>query len=39
MNGIADMNVRLFRKLDFYQGIGPMAEGTTLWKIGLNYRY
>lgn len=39
INGIADMNVRLFNKWDFYQGIGPMAEGTTLWKIGLNYRY
>jgi hypothetical protein len=39
INGVADLNVRLFKNWDFYQGIGPMAEGTTLWKIGLNYRY
>jgi hypothetical protein len=39
INGVVDLNVRLFKNWDFYQGIGPMAEGTTLWKIGLNYRY
>lgn len=39
VNGVVDMNLRLFKNWDFYQGIGPMAEGTTLWKIGLNYRY
>lgn len=39
INGVIDMNLRLFNNWDFYQGIGPMAEGTTMWKIGLNYRY
>lgn len=34
-----DLNVRLFQKWDFYSGIGPLAEGSTLWKIGVNYRF
>lgn len=37
--GLADVNLRLFKNWDFYQGIGPMSDGTTMWKIGLNYRY
>lgn len=39
LTGVVDLNIRLFQNWDFYQGIGPMAEGTTLWKIGVNYRY
>ncbi|MEK2646008.1 hypothetical protein [Bdellovibrio sp. BCCA] len=37
--GMADLNVRLFQKWEFYSGIGPLAEGATLWKIGVNYRF
>lgn len=37
--GLLDLNVRLFPKWDFYSGIGPLAEGATLWKVGVNYRF
>ncbi|WP_374074003.1 acid shock protein [Bdellovibrio bacteriovorus] len=37
--GMADLNVRLFQKWEFYSGIGPLSEGATLWKIGMNYRF
>lgn len=37
--GLADMNIRLFQKYDLYQGIGPLAEGSTLWRVGVNYRF
>ncbi|WII73702.1 acid shock protein [Bdellovibrio sp. 22V] len=36
---LADLNVRLFHKWDFYSGIGPLKEGSTLWKVGVNYRF
>lgn len=36
---IFDLNVRVFRNWDFYSGIGPLGEGGTLWKIGINYRF
>lgn len=36
---VADLNIRLFQKWDFYSGIGPLSEGATLWRIGLNYHY
>lgn len=36
---LADMNLRIFKAWDFYQAIGPIAEGAYLWKIGVNYRY
>ncbi|AHZ85032.1 hypothetical protein Bb109J_c2339 [Bdellovibrio bacteriovorus] len=39
VTGIADLNIRLFQKWDFYTGIGPLTEGSTLWKIGVNYRF
>lgn len=39
LTGVVDLNVRLFQNWDFYQGIGPMSEGTTLWRLGVNYRY
>lgn len=39
MMALLDINLRLFPRWDFYSGIGPLAEGATLWKIGLNYRY
>jgi|GEM_PF-1421674 len=37
--GLMDLNIRLFQKWDFYSGIGPLAEGATLWKVGVNYRF
>lgn len=39
ISSLADLNVRLFSKWDFYTGLGPLAEGATFWKIGLNYRF
>lgn len=41
MNATAlfDLNARVFRNWDFYSGIGPLGEGATLWKIGVNYRF
>lgn len=36
---LADLNIRLFQNWNFYTGIGPIVEGATLWKLGLNYRY
>lgn len=39
MMAMLDLNIRLFPRWDFYSGIGPLREGATLWKIGLNYRY
>ncbi|UXR63105.1 hypothetical protein EZJ49_08450 [Bdellovibrio bacteriovorus] len=37
--GLLDLNIRLFRKWDFYSGLGPLKEGDTLWKVGVNYRF
>lgn len=39
VTGLADLNIRLFQKWDFYSGIGPLSEGATIWKIGMNYRF
>ncbi|WP_347357538.1 hypothetical protein [Bdellovibrio sp.] len=39
VGGLLDLNIRLFKKWDFYSGVGPLTEGTTLWKIGANYRF
>nr|BFD63498.1 hypothetical protein BdHM001_21790 [Bdellovibrio sp. HM001] len=39
VGGLLDLNIRIFRKWDFYSGVGPLTEGTTLWKIGANYRF
>lgn len=36
---MADLNIRLFQKWDFYQGLGPLAEGSTMWKVGATYRF
>lgn len=36
---LADLNLRLFQKWDFYTGIGPLTEGSTFWRIGTNYRF
>lgn len=36
---LADLNIRILKKWDFYQGFGPLAEGATLWKLGVNYRF
>lgn len=36
---LVDVNVRLGKKWDFYQALGPTQEGSSLWRLGLNYRY
>jgi hypothetical protein len=36
---LADLNLRIFDHWDFYQGVGPVAEGATLWKLGITYRF
>ncbi|KYG60968.1 hypothetical protein AZI86_18810 [Bdellovibrio bacteriovorus] len=36
---LADINLRIFNKWDLYQGVGPLAEGATMWKLGVNYRF
>jgi hypothetical protein len=36
---LADLNFRIFNHWDFYQGVGPLAEGATMWKLGLGYRF
>ncbi len=33
-----DLNIRLNPRLDFYSGMGPLSEGSTLWRLGLVYR-
>lgn len=38
LTALADVNLRISDKLDFYQGIGPLDKGATFWKIGLAYR-
>lgn len=34
-----DLNVRIFRSWDFYQGIGSYSNGSTMWRLGLHYRF
>ncbi len=36
---VIDLNVRVFNTWELYQGIGPVANGATFWKIGMNYRF
>lgn len=36
---LGDINIRIFTNWDFYQGVGPLAEGATMWKLGVNYRF
>ncbi len=36
---LADINLRLFDHWDFYQGLGTMNAGSTLWKLGVAYRF
>ncbi|MDG0816060.1 hypothetical protein [Bdellovibrio svalbardensis] len=38
LTALADANLRISDKLDFYQGIGPLDKGATFWRIGLAYR-
>lgn len=38
VTALADINVRLSESFDFYQGLGPLDQGT-FWKIGLAYRF
>ncbi|HEX7673252.1 MAG TPA: hypothetical protein VF412_03725 [Bdellovibrio sp.] len=39
LTALADINVRLSDSFDFYQGLGPLDQGSTFWKIGLAYRF
>lgn len=39
ISALMDLNIRLFQRWDFYTGIGPLTEGSTIWKIGVNYRF
>ncbi|WP_291516342.1 hypothetical protein [Bdellovibrio sp. ArHS] len=36
---MVDLNIRLFQHWDLYQGLGPLSEEGTLWKIGATYRF
>ncbi|MBO9665907.1 MAG: hypothetical protein J7501_03765 [Bdellovibrio sp.] len=36
---LADLNIRILDRWDFYQGIGNVAPQSTMWKIGVNYRF
>lgn len=36
---LADLNLRLSKSFDFYQGIGPLNKSATFWKFGLAYRF
>lgn len=38
ITSLLDLNIRLTPKIDFYSGLGPLSDGSTLWKIGLSYR-
>lgn len=39
VTGMADLTLRLSQNLEFYQGIGPLAEKSTIWRLGVNYRF
>lgn len=39
VSALLDLNIRVFRQWDFYSGLGPLTQGTTLWRIGANYRF
>lgn len=39
VTGMADLTLRLSRSIEFYQGVGPLAEKSTIWRLGLNYRF
>jgi hypothetical protein len=34
-----DLNISLSQSWDFYQGLGPLSEGSTLWKLGVSKRF
>ncbi|MFS4457664.1 hypothetical protein [Bdellovibrio sp. HCB2-146] len=36
---MGDLNLRLAKDWELYQGLGHVGEGGTLWRIGLNYRF
>ncbi|MNL72794.1 hypothetical protein D3C87_1981620 [compost metagenome] len=36
---MADLNLRLAKDWELYQGLGHIGDGGTLWRIGLNYRF
>lgn len=36
---MADLNIRLFEHWDYYQAVGTLREGATLWKLGVSYRF
>lgn len=33
-----DLNIRIFKNWDFYQGLGTVSDGATMWRLGLHYR-
>ena len=39
LTSLLDVNMRLGRRWDFYQALGPTQEGSSLWRLGVNYRY
>ncbi|HWU44016.1 MAG TPA: hypothetical protein VN132_11280 [Bdellovibrio sp.] len=39
VTALADLNLRISNSFEFYQGIGPLSDSGTFWKIGLNYRF
>lgn len=36
---LVDINLRLSKHIDLYQGMGPTADGNTLWRVGANLRF
>lgn len=38
VSGLLDLKIRLNPRFDFYSGIGPLSDGATIWKIGVNYQ-
>lgn len=36
---MADLNLRLAKDWELYQGLGHVGDNGTLWRIGLNYRF
>lgn len=39
VTALADLNLRLNKDWELYQGLGHVGEGGTLWRIGANYRF
>lgn len=38
LTALADVNLRITDRFDFYQGLGPLDTGATFWKVGFSYR-